>query len=340
MAKKETLSAASLIADIRNRHFKPLYCLMGEENYYIDEITHALMESVLSEDERAFNEVVLYGADVNAEQIIGEACYYPSFAEHRVVLVREAQLVRDFEKLASYLQKPLPTTILILIYRNGKLDGRKQASKEISRNGVLYESTRLYDNQVAGWISSWLQVKGYTIEAKASEMLGEFLGTDLARIVKELEKLLIVQPKGQMRVTADAVERNIGISKEFNNFELLRAVIQRDIVKANRIVNYFRDNPRNNPLVVTTTVLFNYFSKLMLCYYLPDKSDRSIMEALGLKGLFQVRDYTMGIRVYSALKTMQIIGDLRLCDAKSKGVGNPATSDYELLRELIYKIMH
>ncbi|MGL4412322.1 MAG: DNA polymerase III subunit delta [Bacteroidales bacterium] len=340
MAKKETLQASDILRDIRGGNYKPVYCLMGEESYYIDEITNELMSRVLTEDEKVFNEVVLYGADVSAADIINEARFYPSFANHRVVLVREAQLVRDLDKLSLYMQNIMSTTILILNYRNGKIDGRLQVAKEISRKGVLFESAKIYDNQVAGWINSWLQVKGFTIESKASEMLGEFLGCDLARIVKELEKLLIVQPKDQMRITADLVERNIGISKEYNNFELLRAIIARDALKANRIVNYFRDNPRNNPLVVTSTVLYNYFSKLMLCYYVPQKNDRAIMEALGLKSQFQVRDYTAGLKIFSALKCMQIIAHIRECDAKSKGVRNPATTDHELLRELIFRILH
>lgn len=340
MAKKEALTSVSILQSIRNRVFAPVYILMGEENYFIDEITNVLMDTVLTEDEKAFNEVVLYGADVTVTDIINEARFYPSFANHRVVLVKEAQLVKELDKLVHYVQKPLVSTVLILNYRNGKLDGRTKLSAEVSRSGVLFESKKLYDNQVAGWISSYLQVKGQTIDPKAAAMLSEFLGTDLSRIVKELDKLIIVQKGSNSRITPDLVERNIGISKEFNNFELLKSIVSRDVLKANRIVNYFRDNPKSNPIVVTNTVLFNYFSKLMLCYYLPDKSEMGVTRALGFKTSFQSKDYLIGMKAFSALKTMQVIGLIRTCDAKSKGVGNYSGSSYDLLRELVFKILH
>lgn len=340
MAKKEALTAASILQSIRNRQFAPVYILMGEENFFIDEITDALMNTVLTEDEKAFNEVVLYGADVTVNDIINEARFYPSFSNHRVVLIKEAQMVRELDKLVHYVQKPLSSTILILNYRNGKLDGRTKLSTEVSRNGVLFESKKLYDNQVAGWISSYLQIKGQTIDPKAAAMLSEFLGTDLSRIVKELDKLVIVQKGSNSRITPDLVEKNIGISKEFNNFELLKSIVMRDVLKANRIINYFRDNPKSNPIVVTNTVLYNYFSKLMLCYYLPDKSEANVTRALGFKSSFQTKDYMIGMKSFSALKTMQIIAMIRTCDAKSKGVANYSGSTYDLLRELVFKILH
>lgn len=340
MAKKETLTFASIMTAIQKREYAPVYVLMGEENYFIDQITHALMTTVLTQDEKDFNEVVLYGADVTAQDIINEARFYPSFADRRVVLVKEAQLVKDLDKLAVYMQQVMPSTVLIINYRNGKLDGRTKFAGEVGKHGVLFESKKLYDNQVAGWISSYLQTKGQTIDPKAAAMLADFLGTDLSRIVKELDKLTIVQNGSGGRITPDLIEKNIGISKEFNNFELLKAVVTKDVLKANRIVNYFRDNPKSNPIVVTNTVLYNYFSKLMLCYYLPDKTENGVIKGLGLKGSFQAKDYMEGMRRYSALKTMQIIGIIRECDARSKGVGNYSNTTHDLLRETIYKILH
>ena len=257
-----------------------------------------------------------------------------------MVAVREAQALRNLDELVYYLQKPLESTILVMCYKHGALDRRKKLVAELEKAGVLFESKKLKDAQLPGFITSYLKRKQVEIEPKASEMMAEFVGTDLNRMAGELEKLVITLPAGQRRITPEQIERNIGISKDYNNFELRNALIEKDVLKANRIIKYFEENPKNNPLQVTLAVLFNFFANLMLVYYAPDKSDRGIAAHLGLRSPWQAKDYENAMKRYTGVKVMQIVGAIRQCDAKSKGVGNSSVSDGELLRELVYFILH
>ncbi|MBV3497682.1 DNA polymerase III subunit delta [Phocaeicola massiliensis] len=338
MAKETTYE--EIARDLKNRIYKPVYYLMGEESYYIDRISEYIAQTVLNENEKEFNQTILYGADTDIATIINAAKRYPMMSKYQVVIVKEAQGVKNIDELSYYLQKPLESTILVLCHKHGVLDRRKKLAAEIEKVGVLFESKKIKDTQLAGFITSYLKRKSIEIEPKASEMMAEFVGTDLSRMAGELEKLIITLPKGQKRITPEQIEQNIGISKDYNNYELRNALIIKDVFKANQIIKYFEENPKTNPLQMTLSVLFNFFSNLMLAYYAPEKSEQGIAAQLGLKSSWQSKDYLAAMRKYSGVKVMQIIGEIRYCDAKSKGVGNSSLGDGELLRELVYKILH
>ena len=338
MAKEVTYE--EIVRNLRNKVYAPVYFLMGEEDYYIDRISDYIIDTVLTDTEKEFNLTVLYGSDTDIATIINAAKRYPMMSKNQVVAVREAQALRNLDELVYYLQKPLESTILVMCYKHGALDRWKKQVAELEKAGVLFESKKLKDAQLPGFITSYLKRKQVEIEPKASEMMAEFVGTDLNRMAGELEKLVITLPAGQRRITPEQIERNIGISKDYNNFELRNALIEKDVLKANRIIKYFEENPKNNPLQVTLAVLFNFFANLMLVYYAPDKSDRGIAAHLGLRSPWQAKDYENAMKRYTGVKVMQIVGAIRQCDAKSKGVGNSSVSDGELLRELVYFILH
>lgn len=338
MAKETTYE--EIARDLKNRIYKPVYYLMGEESYYIDRISEYIAQTVLNENEKEFNQTILYGADTDIATIINAAKRYPMMSKYQVVIVKEAQGVKNIDELSYYLQKPLESTILVLCHKHGVLDRRKKLAAEIEKVGVLFESKKIKDAQLVGFITSYLKRKSIEIEPKASEMMAEFVGTDLSRMAGELEKLIITLPKGQKRITPEQIEQNIGISKDYNNYELRNALIIKGVFKANQIIKYFEENPKTNPLQMTLSVLFNFFSNLMLAYYAPEKSEQGIAAQLGLKSPWQSKDYLAAMRKYSGVKVMQIIGEIRYCDAKSKGVGNSSLGDGELLRELVYKILH
>ena len=339
MAKQE-LTCDDILKELRAKQYRPVYYLMGEEPYYIDLLSDYMEEHILNETEKEFNLTVMYGADVDIATIINAAKRYPMMAEHQVVIVKEAQAVRGMDELAYYLQRPLMSTILVLCHKHGVLDRRKKLAGEIEKTGVLFESKKLKDAQLPAFITSYLKRKGIDIEPKATSMMAEFVGTDLSRMAGELEKLAITLPKGQKRVTPEQIEQNIGISKDYNNFELRAALVEKDVQKANRIVKYFEENPKNNPIQVTLSLLFGFFSNLMVAYYAPEKSEQGVATYLGLKTPWQAREYLTAMRRYNGVKTMQIIGDIRQADALSKGVSNSSISNGDILRELVFKILH
>lgn len=334
------LTYLDILADLRNKHYKPVYYLMGEEAYFIDLIADFIEENVLTEAEKGFNQTIMYGADVDIATIINSAKRYPMMSDYQVIIVREAQAVKNMDELVYYLQKPLNSTILVLCHKHGILDRRKKLAAEIQKVGVLFESKRLRDYQLPDFISNYLRQQKVDIEAKAAEMMADFVGTDLSRMVGELEKLIITLPKGQRRITPLQIEQNIGISKDYNNFELRNAIIQKDVEKANKIVKYFAENPKTNPIQLTLVVLFNFFSNLMLAYYAPVKTEEGVAAQLGLRSSWQAKDYVAAMRMYSGIKVMQIISDIRMFDARSKGVDNSSVSDADLLKELVYRILH
>ena len=338
MAKETTYE--EIVRSIKNHDYKPVYYLMGEESYYIDKISEYILQTVLKEEEREFNQTVLYGSDTDISTVINAAKRYPMMAERQVVILKEAQHVKRMEDLIYYVQKPLQSTVLVICHKNGTLDRRKKLAAEIEKVGFLFESKKMKDSQLPGFITSYLKRKSVEIEPKASEMMAEFVGTDLSRMAGELDKLVITLAPGIRRVTPEQIERNIGISKDYNNYELRSAIVAKDVLKANRIIKYFAENPKTNPIQMTLSVLFGFFSNLMLAYYAPDKTEQGIANQLGLKSAWQAREYMVAMRVYSGVKVMQIIGEIRYCDAKSKGVENASLSDEDLLRELVYKILH
>ena len=338
MAKETTYE--DIAKTIKKKVFSPVYLLMGEEDYYIDQLTDLIEENALTETEKEFNLSVFYGLDTEIETVVNAAKRYPMMSERQVVIVKESQRLTRIEELTYYLQKPLETTILVLCYKHGCIDRRKKIVAEIAKVGTVFESKQLKETHIPGFISSYLKRKKVEIEPKASEILTDFVGTDLSRMVGELEKLIITLAPGQCRITSEQIERNIGISKDYNNFELKNAIIDKDIMKANRIVKYFDSNPKNNPLQPTLGILFAYFSNLMVAYYAPQKTEQAVAAFLGFKSPWQAKDYIKGMYKYSGVKTMHIITAIRECDAKSKGLGNVTISNGELLRELIYFILH
>ena len=324
MAKEVTYE--EIVRNLKNRVYAPVYFLMGEEDYYIDRIADYIIDTVLNETEKEFNLTVTYGADTDVPNVINAAKRYPMMSEYQVVVVKEAQSLKRLDELAFYLQKPQKSTILVICYKHGSIDRRKKLAAEIEKNGMLFESRKLKDSQLPGFISSYLKRRKVEIEPKASEMMAEFVGADLNRMAGELEKLILTLPAGMRRITPEQIERNIGISKDYNNFELRNALVEKNVLKANKIIKYFEENPKNNPLQMTLAILFNFFSNLMLAYYAPEKSDQGIAAQLGLKSPWQAKDYMLAMRRYSGVKVMQIIHAIRECDAKSKGIGNPSTT--------------
>ena len=340
MAKNES-TYEGICQDIRSKKFAPVYVLMGDEPFFIDQITDLLLENVLDESERDFNQVMLYGADIDAVTIINAARRFPMMSKYQLIVVREAQLVRDIEVLVNYVKKPLMSTVLVLNYKYKTLDRRKSLATAADKVGVLFESKKIPDYKMPAFITSLMQQRSIGVDGKAAQMLADFLGNNLSRLSKELDKLVLLLPEnGAKRITPELVEQNVGISKEYNNFELLKAIATKDVLKANRIAQYFEKNPKNNPIQATLPVLFNYFSNLLICYYAKDRSENGLMAALGLRGAFQVKDYVLGMRNYPAMKVFNIIHDIRITDARSKGVDNSSASDAELLKELLYKILH
>ena len=339
MAKQE-ITCDDILKELRAKQYRPVYYLMGEEPYYIDLIADYITDNILTETEKEFNLTVVYGADVDMATVINAAKRYPMMSEHQVVVVKEAQNIRNMEELSYYLQKPLLSTILVICHKHGVLDRRKKLAAEIEKTGVLFESKKVKDAQLPAFITSYMKRKGIDVEPKATAMLADFVGADLSRLTGELEKLIITLPKGHTRVTPEQIEKNIGISKDYNNFELRSALVEKDVLKANKIIKYLEENPKTNPIQMTLSLLFGFFSNLMLAYYAPEKSEQGIANMLGLRTPWQAKDYLAAMRRYNGVKTMQIIGEIRYADAKSKGVGNPSLSDGDILRELVFKILH
>ncbi len=328
-----------ILTDLKNKKFSPLYFLAGDEPYFIDSISDYIEANALSEEEKAFNQTILYGKDLDVAAVINAAKRFPMMASHQVVIIKEAQNIKDIENLIFYTENPLNSTILVINYKYNTLDKRKKLYLSLQSKGVYFESKRLYEDKIPGWISSYLSEKDITIDPGSAMLLVEFLGNDLGRITNELDKLLITLPQGEKRINSTHIEKNVGISKDYNNFELNKALGQRNVLKANRIVNYFAKNQKDNPMVVTMSMLYNYFSKVMLYHFSKDKSRKTIVEALKINPFF-VTDYEIAARNYNTARVYHIMGLLREYDLKSKGFGNVSTDNGELLRELVYKILH
>jgi DNA polymerase-3 subunit delta len=338
MAKE--LSFHEIKGNIQLKKFMPVYLFQGEEPYFIDRLTDGLIENVLDDSERDFNQTIVYGLDTDAATIINACRRYPMMSERQLVVVKEAQHLKNIDDLIHYVLHPLSSTVLVINYKYGKLDGRKKLGTEIAKIGIIYESKKMYENQIPSFITSYVQDKQMTVDLKAAQLLTDYLGNDLSKLTNELDKLGIVLPANQRRITPEIIENNIGISKDFNNFELQKAIAAKDILKANRIALYFEQNPKNNPMVVTLTVLFNFFTNLMICQYQADQSPGNLKNVLGFRFDLQITDYIAALRNFKPLKTMNNISLIREYDAKGKGVNNSSTSDGQLLIELIYKLMH
>jgi len=328
-----------IVNNIKSGNIKPIYFLMGEEPYYIDKLSDYIEQNVLSEEEKGFNQTVLYGRDVSIEDVVSTAKRYPMMAERQVVIVKEAQdLSRTIDKLESYVGNPMLSTVLVFCYKYKTLDKRKKMTKMLDKIGVVFESKKLYENQVGEWIKRVLSGKDYSIEPKANAMLVEFLGTDLSKINNELEKLQIILPKGS-KITPKHIEENIGFSKDFNIFELRKAIGDRNQLKAYTIADNFAQNPKDNPIVVTTSLVFSFFVQLLKYHGLKDKNPKNVAAALGVNPFF-LKDYDIALKNYPMRKVSQILGSLRDVDVKSKGVGANALPQSDLLREMLFKIFN
>ncbi len=327
----------SIIKDIKNKKVAPIYFLSGEEAFFIDQISKTIENEVLTEEERGFNQTILYGNEADLSSIIGLAKQFPMGAERQVVIVKEAQhLSRTIDQLEAYAENPQPSTILVFNYKGKTLDKRKKLGKTLQKNGVFLEFKKLYDNQIPDWIDTTAKELGLTLETKSKFMMTEYLGADLGRIYNELQKLKIVAEDG--KITPEIVERNIGISKDYNNFELRNAIETRNAEKAFRIIKYFSQNPKDNPLVVTLSILYQTFSNIIVHHSLTDKSQANVAKELGIHPFF-VKDATTAAKNYPLKKATRIISLLREADVKSKGVGATGnTSQGDLLQELLFKI--
>ncbi|WP_423819394.1 DNA polymerase III subunit delta [Salinimicrobium sp. TIG7-5_MAKvit] len=329
----------NIVTAIKKGDIKPIYFLTGEEPYFIDKISDYIEDHVLPEEEKGFNQMVLYGRDVTVDDIIGNAKRYPMMAERQVIIVKEAQdLSRTIEQLLPYAENPQPTTVLVFNYKYKKLDKRKKLHKAIAKTGVIYENKRLYENQVVDWIQAEMHSRGYQMAPKAAQMLLEFLGNQLDKIDNELKKLQLITPKGST-ITPEVIEENIGISKDFNIFELRKAIGSKDNLKAHRIINYFSQNEKDHPMVMTVGMLFSFFVQLQQYHALKDQSENNVARALKINRFF-VRDYVTAARNYNMKKVSSIISYLRDADVKSKGVEAANVPQGDLLKELLFKIIN
>lgn len=340
------MTAPEIIKDLKARKFKPLYLLHGEEPYFIDLVSNYIEHKVLSDGEKGFNQTVLYGKDTDIMTAINAAKRYPMMSDYQVVMVKEAQDMKwgkdDEDKkhinpLLAYLENPLPSTILVFCYKYGKFDKRKKTYKAIDKKGLIFESASLYDSKIPAWIEGYIADKKYRINAQASAMLAEYLGNDLSKIANELDKLMLNVAAGE-EITLKHIQDNIGISKEYNVFELQSALTKKDAYKVNQIVNYFEANPKANPIVLVLGNLNNFFSKVLAYHYIKDKSPQTLARELGVSPYF-VKDYEQAARGYPLGKTFQVISYLREYDLKSKGVDSN-TGHGGLMKELMFKILH
>lgn len=341
MAENKTVTFDAIMRNLKARKFAPIYYLMGDEPYYIDKITDYIAENVLKPEERDFNQTVMFGSETSAARIADAAKRYPMMSEHQVIIVKEAQNIRNTEPLDFYLQKPLASTVLVMCHKNGTLDRRKKLASIIDKVGVLFESKKMRDRDLPMFIENYLRNKGATIDAKSQQMIADAVGADLTRLVGELDKLLLSLPEADKRVTPQIVEYQIGVSKDFNAYELRDSIINRNVFKANQIIKYFDENPKAGSIYSFMPMLFNYFQNLMIAYYSPQRnSPEALVKWLDLRSTWQVRDYQTGMRNFTGMKVMQIISKIREMDAKSKGLDNPNTPAGELMKELIFFILH
>ena len=342
MAEAKNVSFDSIMADLEARRFVPVYYLMGDESYYIDKISDYIAEHVLQPEERDFNQTILFGSDVTASQVADYARRYPLMSEYQVIIVKEAQNIKNTEALERYFKQPLASTILVMCHKNGTVDGRKREYvKAIQSAGVLFESKKLRDRDLPVFIERYLKAREVSIDTKSTQIIADSIGADLSRLASELDKVIISLPKESRRVTPQVVEDQIGVSKEFNSFELRDAIVNRNVFKANQIIKYFDDNPKAGSIYAFLPMLFNFFQNLMIAYYAPNnKSQEGVAEWLELRNAWSAKDYMTGMRNYTGMKVMQIIGKIREIDAKSKGLDNPNTPPGEPMKELIFYILH
>ena len=341
MAETKSATYESIMKELMEGKFYPVYYLHGDESYYIDKIADYIAEHALQPEERDFNQTIMFGSDVSASQIADTCRRYPMMAERQVVIVKEAQNVKNTEALEKYMKQPLKSTVLVMCHKNGKIDGRKREYvKAIQNAGILFESAKLRERDLPAFIEKYLSQKNVSIDPKSTQLIADAIGADLSRLTSELDKVMISLPEENRRVTPQVVEEQIGVSKDFNGFELRDAIVNRNVFKANQIMNYFEKNPKAGSIYSFLPMMFNFFQNLMLAYYAPQKTQEGVAEWLELRSAWGAKEYMTGMRNYTGVKVMQIISKLREIDAKSKGLDNPNTPPEELMKELIFFILH
>ncbi|MDD6894837.1 MAG: DNA polymerase III subunit delta [Prevotellaceae bacterium] len=341
MADNKNITFDGIMHDLKAQKYAPVYYLMGEEPYYIDKIADYIAEHALKPEEKDFNLTVMFGSDVGASQIADAARRYPMMAERQVVIVKEAQNLRNTDLIAAYLAKPMASTVLVMCHKNGTIDRRKKLAAAVEKAGVLFESKKLKERDLPPFIEKYLKQRGASIDQKSQQIIADSIGADLNRLTGELEKLLLALPDDNRRVTPVVVEQQIGVSKDFNSFELRDAIVNRNIFKANQIINYFDSNPKAGSIYAFLPMLFNYFQNLMIAFYCPQRgSQEAVAQWLELRSPWAAKDYMTGMKNFSATKVLQIIYKIREIDAKSKGINNPNTAPGELMKELIFFIFH
>lgn len=328
-----------IIKDLKAKKYSPIYFLHGEESFFIDKISKYIEENVLAEAEKSFNQIVMYGKDTEHKTLIDTCSRYPMMASHQVVILKEAQEMRNLKELQPYIEKPVPTTILVICHKHKKFDGRTKFGKTVKANTLVFESKRLYDNKIPDWITTYLKSKKYNIIPTAAALVGEYLGTDLSKVSNELDKLVINLPSNTT-IDEKHIQEQIGISKEYNVFELQKTLGEKNILKANRIINYFISNPKKNPMVVVVSTLFNFFSKVYMSHFLKNSSESELMKTLKVSHAFFLKDYKLAARNFPLAHSQQVISILSEYDLKSKGVERNSASDGDLLKEMVYRILH
>ncbi len=333
-----------VLESLKKRQFAPLYFLQGEEVYFIDQISDFIEKHALADHEKGFNQVVCYGKDLTTGGVVTQARRFPMMAERQVVIVKEAQEIADLntekgqQLLEAYAQRPVPSTILVLAYKHKTLDGRRALAKTLDKTALLVDCKKLYDDKIPGWVAAFVQEQGYRIHPKAAQLLADSIGNDLSRLSSEVDKLLINFPP-KTEITADHVQQFVGISKEYNVFELQNALIRRDALKANQIIRYFAANPKNNHPLQIVAALFSFFTKLLLLHSQADRSEGGVARVLGVNPFF-VKDYLLAAQAYPLPKVTKIIYYLRIADLQAKGVDAGSMDEAAILQELIWKILH
>ena len=328
-----------IIKEIKAKKYAPIYLLHGSESYYIDKISKYIEDNVLTEGEKSFNQMIMYGKDTDHKTLIDTCSRYPMMASHQVVILKEAQEMKTLKELLPYIERPVHTTILVICFKHKKFDGRTKFGKLVKQKALVFESKKLYDNQIPDWIQSYLKDKKLSISPSAAALVAEYLGENLSKVSNELDKLAINLAPGT-EVNEKHIQEQIGISKEYNVFELQKALGTKNVVKSNRIINYFISNPKKNPLVVVVGTLFNFFSKVYLTHFLKNSSEREMMEKLGVRHAFFLKDYKLAARNYPYQQSQNVISILKEYDLKSKGVDRVNATEGDLMKEMIFKILH
>lgn len=335
------MNITKVLDELKAKKYRPIYLLHGEESYFIDLISDYIEEHVIEPAQRGFDQTVLYGKDTDFVTLVNAARRFPMIADYQVIVVKEAQSLNwkgDEEVLTKYLENPMPQTLLVLAYKHGKFDKRRKVYKAAEKAGLVLESAKIYEDKVAAWVTDFLREKKRKIHPQAAALIGEYLGTNLAKVVNEIEKLLLNVP-AEREINLQDVERFIGISKDFNVFELTTALARKDVLKAFRIVDYFSANPRSNPIQMTIGAMGTYFTKVLKYHYLPDKSPQTVAKELGVHPFF-TREYELAARNYGRRKMFDVMGHLSAYDLKSKGVGVGDVDNGELLKELVFNILN